>query len=149
MTLEKARIGTGDNVYGQYCPQMTYDFTTNRLYLNATYYMSHYHLPVNFYMIQLGEEISYVNLGQPALKREGVSTRIGDMYLGLLCAIPEDDEIPVGKVNGILLNQTATRIAVDGGVQLEAKVRPSNAPTRVSPGPLLILQWPQWMPTAW
>ena len=127
LTLEKARIGTGDNVYGQYCPQMTYDFTTNRLYLNATYYMSHYHLPVNFYMIQLGEEISYVNLGQPALKCEGVSTRIGDMYLGLLCAIPEDDEIPVGKVNGILLNQTATRIAVDGSVQLEAKVRPSNA----------------------
>lgn len=41
LTLEKARIGTGDNVYGQYCPQMTYDFTTNRLYLNATYYWSH------------------------------------------------------------------------------------------------------------
>lgn len=127
LTLEEARIGTGDNVYGKYCPQMTYDHTTNRLYLNATYYMSSYHLPVNFYMIQLGEEISYVNLGQPALKREGVSTKIGDMYLGLLCAVPEADELPVGKVNGILLNQTVVRMPVDGNVQLEARVRPSNA----------------------
>lgn len=127
LTLEEARIGTGDNVYGRYCPQMTYDHTTNRLYLNATYYMSNLHLPVNFYMIQLGEEISYVNLGQLALKREGMSTKIGDMYLGLLCAVPEADEIPVGKVNGILLNQTVVRMPVDGNVQLEARVRPSNA----------------------
>lgn len=127
LTLEEARIGTGDNVYGRYCPQMTYDHTTNRLYLNATYYMSNLHLPVNFYMIQLGEEISYANLGQLALKREGVSTKIGDMYLGLLCAIPEADEIPVGKVNGILLSQTVVRMPVDGNVQLEARVRPSNA----------------------
>lgn len=126
---------TGDNYMTErmYSPQMTFDYGTNRLYLNATNkykgYESHNY---GLYMIQLvGEEtekeISFIaNLGRPALDlRDKVN--LGHVFLGLLCAVPEDDEISNDIVTGIILSKGAARLEVGGSMQLSANVSPDGA----------------------
>lgn len=134
-TLSGAYVGTIENVVegnyaaARYNPQMTYDFTTDRLYLNATYYGEYEQTASGLYMIQLpreNTELFYVNLGKLALQLRG-TPKVGSMFLSLMSAIPEEDEIPVGQVNGVLLNRDAARIQLGQTTQLEAKVRPSNA----------------------
>ena len=129
--IPDSRIGTGDNYYGdlQYNPQMTYDFTTDRLYLHATYDSQHDSVSTGMYMIQLGEDgPDVVHLGGICLyTRSGSSIKEGQVYLGLLCAVPDADEVPVGKVNGIVMSKSAGRVAVGETVQLSAAARPSNA----------------------
>ncbi len=123
---------TGATYYGtmQFNPQMTYDFTTDRLYLNATSSNQSYDHSAGMYMIQLHDDADpeIVHLGGISLyTREGSSIKEGEVHLGLLSAIPEADELPVGKVNGIVMNKTAGRVAVNETFQLVAAARPSNA----------------------
>ena len=72
-----------------YNSQMTYDYGTKRLYLNATNKFKGYNSKnYGFYMIQLeGEEekeVSFVaNLGKPALQIKN-NAKEGQMFLGLL-----------------------------------------------------------------
>lgn len=112
--------------YAQYNPQMAYDFTTNRLYLNASADDQSWNAYAGLYMIQLGDEISVTNLGKVGLELRGVAKESGYLYLGMLTFIPDASELPIGTVNGVILNKTAGRVAVDGYAQLVASVRPSN-----------------------
>lgn len=124
----------GDNYYSEimYSPQMTYDYTTKRLYLNATFKFKGYDSKnYGFYMVQLkgdGEEkeIDFVaNLGKPSVEiRDSVKT--GEMFLGLLCAIPEQSEINASVVSGIVLNKEGARIRKGETIQLSAQISPSG-----------------------
>lgn len=129
--LPGAHVGTGSNYYGslQYNPQMTYDYGTNRLYLSATYYGQNLSYCSGIFMIQLGGETPVVSsLGMLSLETmPGRTPKQGNAYLGMLCAIPEADEVPVGKVNGVILNKNVGRVAAGVTTQLTAAVRPSNA----------------------
>ena len=129
MTIN-ANVFTGSSYYGnaQYNTQMTYDFGTDRLYLYATSDDQYYYDSFGMYMVQLGEApaASYLD-GISLYTRAGSEIKYGDVYLGLLAFIPGADEVPVGKVNGIILNKTAGRVAVGETAQLVAEVRPSNA----------------------
>ena len=122
-------IYTGSNYYGsmQYNTQMTYDFGTDRLYLNVTADDQYYSHSYGVHMVQLGEEPVASYLDGISLDFGRGSIKYGDVYLGLLAFIPETDEVPVGAVNGILMNKTAGRVAVGGTAQIVASVRPSNA----------------------
>ena len=122
-------IFTGANYYGnmQYNTQMTYDFGTDRLYINATVDDQYYYTSHGVYMVQLGEEPVASYLDGISLDFGRGTIKNGKVYLGLLAFIPDSDELPVGKVNGIILNKTAGRAAVGGTAQLVASVRPSNA----------------------
>ncbi len=112
--------------YAQYNPQMAYDFTTNRLYLNASADDQSWNAYAGLYMIQLGNEIAVTDLGDIGLELRGVAKESGSLYLGMLTFIPDVANLPIGTVNGIILNKTAGRVAVDGTAQLTANVRPSN-----------------------
>ena len=131
VTIEGAAVYTGSTYYGgvQYNTQLTYDFGTNRLYMNATVDDQNYSASYGVFMIQLGEEPSVANLGGISLWTRGDydSIKYGDVYLGLMAFIPDADELPVGKVNGVILNKTSGRIGVGESNQLVAEVRPSNA----------------------
>ena len=122
-------IFTGANYYGtmQYNAQMTYDFGTDRLYINATVDDQYYTNSYGIHMVQLGEEPVSSYLDGISLDFGRGSQKIGKVYLGLLAFIPEADEIPAAPVNGIILNKNAGRVAVGGTAQLTAAVRPSNA----------------------
>lgn len=125
---------TGDNYMGEimYSPQMTYDYTTKRLYLNATNkYKGYNSRNYGFYMIQLeGEskekEISFIaNLGKPAIEIRG-GVKQGDLFMGLLCAIPEADEINANIVSGIVLSKEAVRVKLGESTRLSAQISPSG-----------------------
>ena len=122
-------VFTGANYYGsmQYNTQMTYDFGTDRLYINATVDDQYYSNAYGVHMIQLGEEPVSSYLDGISLDFGRGALKYGKVYLGLLAFIPEADEIPAAPVNGIILNKTAGRVAVGGTAQLTATVRPSNA----------------------
>lgn len=129
-TIDGAGVYTGPNYYGtsQYNAQMTYDFGTNRLYLNATTDHQNWSTCGGFYMIEMGENPTVANLGKIALDiKAGSPVRYGDVYLGLMASIPETEELPVAPVNGIILNKTHGRVALGQTTQLTASVRPSNA----------------------
>lgn len=129
-TIDGAGVYTGPYYYGNhsYNTQMTYDFGTDRLYLNATVDHQNHANNAGFYMVQLGGEPVVTNLGDIALElRAGSTIKYGDVFLGLLSSIPEDSEIPVTQVNGIILNKTHGRVALGQTAQLTAQVRPSNA----------------------
>ena len=131
VTIEGAGVYTGSNYYGgvQYNTQLTYDFGTERLYMNATVDDQNYSRSFGVFMIQLGDEPTVANLGGISLWTRGDydSIKYGDVYLGLMTFIPDAEELPVGKVNGIILNKTSGRIGVGESTQLVAEVRPSNA----------------------
>lgn len=126
--LPGAQVYTGANNYGgpRYNPQMTYDFTSGRLYLNATSKTGYYGVNSGMFMIDLDKDL-VLNLGKPAIARDRVTTKVGNLYLGVLCAIPEEGELPESGVTGMLLSKEAARVAVDGTISLSARVRPSNA----------------------
>lgn len=126
--LPGAWVYTGSNYYGspRYNAQMTFDFTTGRLYLNATCKTDYYGKNSGMFMIDLENDL-VLNLGKPAIARDRAATKVDDLYLGVLCAIPEESELPESGVTGILLNKEAARVAVDGTITLTARVRPSNA----------------------
>ena len=130
-TVEGAGVMTGSSYYGnvQYNTQLTYDFGTDRLYMNATVDHQYYSNAYGVFMIQLGDEPTVANLGGISLWTRGDYSNIkyGDVYLALMCFIPDAEELPVGEVNGIILNKTASRIGVGETSQLVAQVRPSNA----------------------
>ena len=130
-TIQGAGVMTGSSYYGnvQFNTQLTYDFGTNRLYMNATVDHQYYSDAFGVFMIQLGDEPSVANLGGISLWTRGDYSNIkyGDVYLALMCFIPDAEELPVGEVNGIILNKTSGRIGVGETNQLVAKVRPSNA----------------------
>ena len=123
-----AGVYTGPNYYGtQYNTQMTYDFGTNRLYLNATTDDLYYSNSYGMFMVQLGETPTAAYLDGISLDFGRGDVKNGDVYLGLLAFIPEAEELPIGTVNGIILNKTSGRIGVGETTQLIAEVRPSNA----------------------
>ena len=130
-TIEGANVFSGTGYYGsvQYNTQLTYDFGTDRLYMYATTDHQNYADSFGMYMIQLGDEPTVANLGGISLWTRGDrdSVKYGEVYLGLLCFIPEADEVPATEVNGIILNKTSSRIAVGETSKLIANVRPSNA----------------------
>ncbi len=130
-TIEGAGVYTGPNYYGtpRYNAQMTYDFGTDRLYLNATTDRQEWSASGGFYMVQLGEETpSSAKLGTIALNtRSGSPIRYGDVYLGLLASVPEVEELPAAPVNGIIMSKESGRVALGQTTQLTANVRPSNA----------------------
>lgn len=129
------KVYTGDNYMFErmYSPQMTYDYGTKRLYLNATNKYKGYHsCNYGLYMIQMeetedGKDISFIaNLGRPSLQiRDTVKS--GQVFLGLLCAVPEAYEIEHNLVTGIILNKDAARMEVGKSIQLSAQVSPANA----------------------
>ena len=130
-----AKVYTGENYQGtvKYNSQMTYDYGTKRLYLNATRSMTGYDgLNTGFYLIQLedqpeGRTVTMIeNLGKPALELRG-SSKSGQMFLGMLCAVPEADEIQGDKVTGIVMDRNAARAEVGSQIQLSAKISPSTA----------------------
>ena len=131
VTVEGAGVFTDSAYYGmvRYNSQLTYDFGTNRLYMNATVNSLYNSRSYGMFMIQMGEEPTVARLGGISLWTRGDYNDIkyGDVYLGLMAFIPEADEIPVGKVNGIILNKTSGRIGVGESTQMVAEVRPSNA----------------------
>ena len=122
-------IFTGANYYGsmQYNAQMTYDFGTDRLYINATVDDQYYTNSYGIHMVQLGEEPVSSYLDGISLDFGRGAIKYGKVFLGLLAFIPEADEIPAAPVNGILLNKNSGRVAVGGTAELVATVRPSNA----------------------
>ena len=131
LKIEGATIMTDANYYGQvyYNSQLTYDFGTNRLYLNATVDTLNKEAHYGVYMIELGEEPAYANLGGISLWTRGERDEVvyGEVWLALMCFIPDAEELPVGKVNGIILNRTNGVVGVGETSQLIAEVRPSNA----------------------
>ncbi len=130
LAIEGAGVHTGSNYYGypKYNTQLTYDFGTNRLYMNATVDNQAYSDSFGVFMIQLGEEPTYASLGGISLWNPSwQSIRQGDVWLALMCFIPDAEEIPVGKVNGIILNKTAARIGIGESTQLIGQIRPTNA----------------------
>ena len=54
----------------------------------------------------------------------GPQPRWATYIWSVLCAIPEESELPESGVTGILLNKEAARVAVDGTITLTARVRP-------------------------
>ena len=124
-------IYTGNTYYGdmRYNTQMTYDFGTDRLYLNATSSTKSASKAFGMYLIQLGGETPEVySLGGISLyTRAGSSMKFGDVYLGLMALIPEDEEVPATAPNGVVLSKDAYRISVGGTAQMDARVRPANA----------------------
>ena len=122
-------VYTGSNYYGsmQYNTQMTYDFGTDRLYLNVTADDQYYSNSYGIHMVQLGEEPVSSYLDGISLDFGRGTQKVGKVFLGLLAFIPEADEIPAAPVNGIILNKNAGRVAVGGTAELIASVRPSNA----------------------
>ena len=129
-TTVNGGVYTGASYYGtpQYNAQMTYDFGTDRLYLNATVDDQYWSRYDGFFMVQLGENPVSSKLGGIALElRADSAIKYGNVYLGLLASIPEIEELPVAPVNGIIMNKTHGRVALGQTTQLSAKVRPSNA----------------------
>ena len=122
-------VHTGANYYSniQYNTQMTYDFGTDRLYIYATSDDNYFSRSSGMFMVQLGDEPVASYLDGISLDFGRGAIKYGDVYLGLLAFIPEAEEVPVGKVNGILMNKTAGRVEVGGTAQIVASVRPSNA----------------------
>ena len=129
--LTGVSIYTGNTYYGdmRYNTQMTYDFGTDRLYLNATSSTKSASKAFGMYLIQLGGETPEVySLGGISLyTRAGSSMKFGDVYLGLMALIPEDEEVPSTAPNGVVLSKDAYRISVGGTAQIDARVRPANA----------------------
>lgn len=115
-----------------YSSQMTYDYETDRLYLNASIrhktFASHSY---GMYLIQLegdGESrgVDFIaNLGMPALALN--STKIGEMYLGLLCYVPDEDTVTGDVVTGLLLNRETARVMKGETTPLTVTVSPSKA----------------------
>lgn len=129
-TIEGANIYTGGNYYGdyQYNTQMTYDYGTDRLYIHATADSYNFFRSYGMYMVQMGETPVTTKLGNISLYlRAGSTVKNGQVGLGLLAAIPEDSEMPVAPVNGIILNKLYGRVPMGETTQLNAVVRPSNA----------------------
>ena len=124
-----AGIYTDANYYGtvRYNSQMTYDWGTNRLYLNATVSGLYYSKGYGMFMIELGDEPAVTYLDGISLDFGRGDPKIGEVYLGMLAFIPEEDEIPVAPVNGIIVNTNSVRMAVGSTSQIVAQVRPSNA----------------------
>lgn len=122
-------VAVGSITYNKqtYHSQMTYDYATNRLYLHA----------VNsggsggLFMIQLdenGDRTTHVaaELGKIALEITGSYT-VGDAYLGMLCAIPDESDLPQPDyVTSVTLNTTNVQLQVDDTFTLTAQVQPSN-----------------------
>ena len=129
VVVEGAGVFTGANYYGsvQYNSQMTYDWGTNRLYLNATVDDQYYYTSHGMFMVELGDEPVASYLDGISLDFGRGDPKIGQVYLGLLAFLPEADEIPVAPVNGIMLNTNSVRMAVGTTAQMVAEIRPSNA----------------------
>lgn len=108
---------------GQYNSQMTYDFGTDRLYLNASANSSY-----GMYMILLnGDTPEVISLGNIALHLRG-EPKVGEAFLGLLAVkTTAEDDVPAHDVNGILMAKTFGRVAIGNTIQLDAAARPSNA----------------------
>ena len=125
-TTVNGGIYTGATYYGtvRYNTQMTYDWGTDRLYLYATVNDTYMERSSGMFMIQLGENPTAAYLGGIGMD---FSSKTGPVYLGLLAFIPEESEIPVAPVNGIIVNTTSVRMAVGSTTQMTAEVRPSNA----------------------
>ncbi len=134
ITLTEARVFTGPNYYNelQYNSQMTYDYKTNRLYLNATVKHKQLSYSAGMFMIQLNDNLDnqnlqVVNLGKPAIKTNSHTAKVGDLYLGLLCSVPSQEDVPTGIVSSIILDKSAARVEPGNTTQLTAQVSPSNA----------------------
>ncbi len=131
LDMPGANIFTGPAYYGpSYNAQMTYDFGSDRLYINATSMdrntSNGYHSGV--LMVQLGDEApAFANLGGMSLYNgPDRETKYGQMYLGLLAFIPEEDELPACPVVGVITDKSATTTYVGGTVTVNATVQPSN-----------------------
>lgn len=125
-----------DGGMGSFKPQMTYDFTTDRLYISAT--ASDKALAqsgTNSYglvMIQLGDSPAVSNLGKMAIEIRG-TVKTGMLHLGLLCAIPEASELPsTGAAAAVELNKDYATCTPTGQTQLRATVKPSGVDQAVT-----------------
>ena len=116
--------------YGAYNSQLVYDYGTDRLYFHAANVESGWCSSSNFYMIQKpqGENGSYtaMKLGNTALSLRGSVIQGYNAVLGLLCAIPEDSELPQDMpVVNLMLDRTVTRMLVGNTLSLNAQVQPA------------------------
>ena len=128
-TTVNGAVHTGTTYFGdvQYNAQMTYDYGTDRLYLYATGDDYTFSRSSGMFMVQLGDEPTSTYIDGISLDFGRETIKYGNVYLGLLAFIPDESEIPVASVNGIMMNKTAGRVTVGGTNQLLASVRPSNA----------------------
>lgn len=114
---------------GNYNSQMTYDYATDRLYLHAVDHASG--RSDGLFMIQLdenGDRATHVagELGKIALEISGSYT-VGNAYLGMLCAIPDESNLPQPDyVTSVTLSATTTQLKVGDTLTLTAQVQPSN-----------------------
>ncbi len=131
LDMPGVNIYTGPAYYGpSYNAQMTYDFSSDRLYINATSMRQNssngYHSGV--IMVQLGEDTpSFANLGGISLYNgPDRETKKGQVYLGLMAFIPEPEELPECPVVGVIANKTATTTYVGGTTTITATIQPAN-----------------------
>ncbi len=131
LDMPGVNIYSGPSYYGPgYNPQMTYDFGSDRLYINATAMRQNTsngsHSGV--IMVQLGDETpSYANLGGISLYNgPDRETKHGQVYLGLMAFIPELDELPECPVVGVITSKTATTTYVGGTTTISAQIQPAN-----------------------
>ncbi len=131
LDMPGVNIYTGPAYYGpSYNAQMTYDFGSDRLYINATSMRQNtsngYHSGV--IMVQLGEGTpTFANLGGISLYNgPDRETKYGQVYLGLMAFIPETSELPECPVVGVMASKSATTTYVGGTTSVAAKVQPSN-----------------------
>ncbi len=129
--IPNANVYTGPAYYGPaYNPQMTYDFGSNRLYINATT-IDHSASGGGYsgvILVQLGEENPTIaNIGGISIyARQGDTIDEGLVYLALMAFIPEDSELPECPIVGVQTNKTATTTYVGGTVTVDARVQPLN-----------------------
>ena len=138
-SVSAQQIGTMPAVVrasGDYNPQMTYHYATNRLYLNAGDHGAE--VDEGLYMLQLDEGGNSVTntaaLGKIGLYINGEST-VGDTYLGLLCAIPAEGDLPEPTqefVTGVSLNTHHAQLQTGDTVTLTAQVQPNTAQQTVT-----------------
>ncbi len=132
LELPGITIYTGPCYYGTGCnSQMTYDFASKRLYINATSWDRNYSNSRGYgvTMVQLGEETPTVaNLGGISIfARTGSTIKYGEVYLALMAFLPEEGEVPESPVNGITLDKKSARTYVGESVAINAVTRPTNA----------------------
>ena len=125
-----------DPYMGSYRPQMTYDAATNRLYLAATGkeltpYGYYDNASYGLVMIQLGDNAAVTNLGKMALVIRD-QAKVGMLFMGLLCAVPDASELPESEAIAVEINKDYAACVVNGQTQLRAEVKPSGVDQTVA-----------------
>lgn len=126
--LPTAYIYSGDN--DDFGSTMTYDFKTDRLYVNAAAvnYGVTYHS--DFVMVQLPkaaqDSYRYVKLGKVALEIRGTS-KVGEAVLGMIAIKPDKSVMNELPLVNLMINRSYSRLLKGTSYRLEAIAQPATA----------------------